>query len=846
MHRKRHEKVIDILNSKQELKKRLHIAIPICIFIGLYFPTLLAAILTGEEHYYNPFVLIRSFFTAGSVWKLSILISVSLILAVAYIIVQTWKDKLYEDKLGKKRQFSLDYQPYGDAHWAEPCEYSNMAKIRPITECKGTVLGQLTSDGTQCVDMFKPPRINKHVLAVGSSGAGKSFTLVMPFILQAVKQRHSVIVTDPKGELYSEMAGYLQDHGYVVRRFDLITLAKSDGWDCMKYLRGLKGDELETNAQIFATIIVTNIEAEESVYSRGSIALLKAMILYVILEDSIPENEKTMAKINKMLQQEGIGYFETIFGKNASEKIKPAKTAYNTFKQASPNLYGNIVSHLATGMQIIQTSSVEKILATDDIDLNLPGDQPCAYFCRFSATNSTFRFVSAMFFSMLFISLIDHADRQDTRKLTVPVDFVMDEFPSIGKIPDWLEKISNIRSYGITAIMIVQGLSQIRGIYGDDATMIIGNCGTILNIGMNDEETAEWFQNRMGVTSIVVSTQQLESGMQEMRRKNLLGRESKGVGKDYLMSVSDIYDMSVDDTIIIFQHCNPIYAHKVPITSFPEYQNCRKINDKDIPDFDDKEARRIAREEETRKIEAYNSEHPYVEQTEDETYEEPVDFSSMSTTAILKLVVREDIRDIKKRLNKDGEVPGSGSGKPQTVFEILRERFLKDPKDKKPLGAEIPQQEPGKEVITNAGKDFSIFLDDDEDLFADLPDEKPEVRSEEPKAPIEEPKTPPDEEPEVHDTEPENTRTDEKPPETEQQADKEPAVKDTAVPKQDKPEPAAPATAPKPLKGAKPTGIKAENMGNSGRPIPLNKKQKHSPVLPLANTKGTEDKPQQS
>lgn len=637
-----------------------------------------------------------------------------LTLTGCYIIVKTWKIQLYEDKLGKKREFSLDYQPYGDAHWAEPCEYSKMAKIRPLQDCKGTILGQLTEDGTQCVDMYKPPRINKHILAVGSSGAGKSFSLVEPYIMQAVKQRHSIIVTDPKGELYSDMAGYLEDHGYYVRRFDLITLAKSDGWDCMKFLRGLSDDELETNAQIFATIIVTNIEAEESVYSRGSIALLKALVLYTILRRDIPEEEKTIARVNEMLQQEGVEYFEKIFGKSCPEYMKPAQSSYRTFAQASPNLHGNIVSHLATGMQIIQTSIVEKILSTDDINLNLPGDKPCAYFCRFSATNNTFRFVSAMFFSMLFISLIDHADRSPTKKLNIPVDFVMDEFPSIGRIPDWLEKISNIRSYGITAVMIVQGISQIRGIYGDDAIMIIGNCGTILNIGMNDEETAEWFQTRMGLTSIKVSTEQVEGGEVMTMSNSLLGRESRGVGKDFLMSVSDIYNMSVDDTIIIFQHCNPIYAHKVPIIAFPEFKNCRKIYDKDIPDFDDKEARRRVRAEEELRIARYNREHPYVEDTEEEIYEEPVDFSSMGTLSILTLITKEELRDLKKKLGKGKSVPKTAKTGSEDASPVV----------------EAPQS---AQNISNPSAD--VYFDDDSDFFDDLEDDIIPRAVEEPERP---------------------------------------------------------------------------------------------------------------
>ena len=376
----------------------------------------------------------------------------------------------------------------------------------------------------------------------------------------------------------------------------------------------------------------------------GGIALLKALLLYTILFKEIPEKDKNIGTINLLLQGAGMSDLEDKFNYASCvqpDEMKPAISAFNTFKQASPNLYGNIIAHVASGIQIIQTSMVERILTTDDIDLNLPGDKPCAYFCRFSATNNTFRFVSAMFFSMLFIALIEHADQQDTKRLKNEVHFLMDEFPSIGVIPDWLEKISNIRSYGITAVMIVQGITQIQNNYGDASTMIIGNCGTILNIGMNDEETAKWFQTRIGVTSIKVETQRIDNPGRAM---TTIGSTSAGVGKDFLYPVSDIYQMPVDDVLIVFQHCSPIYAHKVPITAFPEFHKYPKASENDIPDITDFQARQRERVLEEKRIAEYNRKHPYKPVKPAPSNEKPVVFFGMTTLQVFLVVVKDDIR----------------------------------------------------------------------------------------------------------------------------------------------------------------------------------------------------------
>ena len=59
--------------------------------------------------------------------------------------------------------------------------------------------------------------------------------------LKMVQEKDLVVdgaMTDPKGELYYDTAGYLMDNGYKVRRLDFKNLEKSDGWDCLKTLRG--------------------------------------------------------------------------------------------------------------------------------------------------------------------------------------------------------------------------------------------------------------------------------------------------------------------------------------------------------------------------------------------------------------------------------------------------------------------------------------------------------------------------------------------------------------------------------------------------------------------------------
>lgn len=55
-----------------------------------------------------------------------------------------------------------------------------------------------------------------HTIVVGTTGSGKSESLIKPSILTIADSGESMIINDPKGELYNEYSGYLKKKGYGV------------------------------------------------------------------------------------------------------------------------------------------------------------------------------------------------------------------------------------------------------------------------------------------------------------------------------------------------------------------------------------------------------------------------------------------------------------------------------------------------------------------------------------------------------------------------------------------------------------------------------------------------------
>lgn len=69
---------------------------------------------------------------------------------------------------------------------------------------------------------------NNNILIAGGSGCGKSFKFAKPNILQ---MNGSYIITDPKGELCRDTAGFLHENGYNVKVLNLIQFEKSSRYN---------------------------------------------------------------------------------------------------------------------------------------------------------------------------------------------------------------------------------------------------------------------------------------------------------------------------------------------------------------------------------------------------------------------------------------------------------------------------------------------------------------------------------------------------------------------------------------------------------------------------------------
>lgn len=565
-------------------------------FVGFFF-----SLFSAYQLVINPFSFVRIYRNYGVPWNALIIGFSLLFLGLLCWLYLSSRNKLEKDD----RNFRYsDSGVYGTARFLEDEDMADLALVQGPYEAMGTILAQKDQTGTKLINQKDKTRINKHICVFGASQSGKTYSFVLPFCLQAARRRESLVVTDPKGELYETTAEYFRSLGYTVRCLNLKEPQRSDGWDCLKELF-VSNQDPDQRAQIFANIVSSNMGGGKDsgdIHTAAPELLLTALLLRVGLDKSNQESGiNTFETLLGIFENDrGVSYIDgELFGENAPPEVEIAKRTYQRFKMASDNLYGNIIVGLATKLNPLTSTVIKKVISTDDIDLTLPGKKPCVYYCIMSDMHSALNFISALFFSFLFLDLTEYADSLPERKLPIPVNFLLDEFANCGSIPDFDKKVSVVRSRAINISIILQDINQLKDRYPKTWQSIMSNCATHLCIGFNDPDTEAYYSERTGETTVKVTTNQHEKVEPVI---SLGHKHSTGDGRRAVMDRSELARMSLDECLVVFQSKNALKAYKFPVDKHPDYKKLKQCSINDIPSIMDTGARELRKKEEEERI----------------------------------------------------------------------------------------------------------------------------------------------------------------------------------------------------------------------------------------------------
>lgn len=537
---------------------------------------------------WNPFT---SILTAISPFGIGIAIFA---VGICFLFSEKFRDWLAGEKNSRDaRGFTvLSEGTHGTSGFMNEEEKAHALNIDVPEKLQGTLLGKLNDDNTNMLyaSVKKELFLNGHTLVFGASGAGKTQGFTIPFILQRLSEpdftkRESIILVDPKGDLFEKTSYYAKAQGYTVKAYNLLDMNNSDGFNCLSDIE--KDTAL---VQIISEVIIkntSNANERQDFWEKAEKNLLMALILYVeSMTDNhgnkLPIYNRSIGAIYKILSTESFTEIDDRFAQLPASH--PAQAPYGIFKLANRQIWGNIAVGLGNRLSVYQNQLVDKITSYNEIDLELPGKEPCIYYCIISDHDSTLEFLSSMFFSLLFSRLTNYARRSgENGRLPVKVNMMMEEFCNIF-VNDFKRLISVVRSRNIDCQLIVQSVAQLSDRFPQkEWEEIISNCDTQIFLGVNDLMTANFASDKCGKISVRTHNEMspqrpLFSPFYSIPNKFSV---SRGSTQRPLMLPDEIMRMMNNKSIVLLRGQKPLELFKIKpfeLSSYSQLKMC-KISD---------------------------------------------------------------------------------------------------------------------------------------------------------------------------------------------------------------------------------------------------------------------------
>lgn len=465
-------------------------------------------------------------------------------------------------------------EEHGSASWGSVRELDK--KYRDKDAGKNVIL-------TQHLQMSMNGKLHRRNLLqiiVGGSGSGKTRFLAKPNLMLA---NASFIVTDPKGEMLRAVGNLFLEEGYVLRVFDLIDPSKSDCYNPFCYIRK-DADVFKLIDNFIKNTTPKGAKANDPFWEKSETALDAALMLYLLHE--APVEDQNMETILYMIENGGAkeedddyqSPLDLLF--EALEEEQPDHIAvrqYHIFKQAAGKTAKSILVSAAVRLASFTLPEIQRITASDDMELGKLGERKQAIFCIIPDSNdASLNFLVGMLYTQAFQELYYQADKVHQGALPVPVRLMFDEFANVA-LPDGYARLqATMRSRNIMSTIILQNISQLKALFKDDWEGIIGNADSFVYLGGNEQSTHKYISELLGKETIDTKTSSQSKG-----RNGSFSQNFQQTGRE-LMTPDEVRRLDNKNAIVLIRGEKPVIDEKYDILKHP---NIHRTEDGDAPPY---------------------------------------------------------------------------------------------------------------------------------------------------------------------------------------------------------------------------------------------------------------------
>ncbi len=397
-----------------------------------------------------------------------------------------------------------------------------------------------------------------HNIVIGSTGTGKTQCVIHPLVKILAKKGESMIVTDPKGEIYRESAGLLKEKGYQIIVLNFRDPQKGNTWNPLNlpyklYKQGNKDKAMELLDDLAANILYDDAggASKDPFWEKTSADYFVGLALG-LFEDA-KEEEINLNSISLMTTagEERFGGRSTYIKEYFNEK-DPAGAAYTSASgtiTAPEETKGSILSTFKQKIRLFASrENLSEMLSQNDFDIDSIGKQKTAVFMIIQDEKKTYHALATIFIKQVYESLIDVAQQQKSGALPVRTNFILDEFQNMPPLKDITTMVAAARSRHIRLTMIIQNFAGLEATYSKEVAQTIrSNCNNLLYLLTTELAALEEISKLCGDKMVKVG-----SGDKEREEARPL------------ITVADLQKMKQYEAIVIRTRLNPFKTKLKP------------------------------------------------------------------------------------------------------------------------------------------------------------------------------------------------------------------------------------------------------------------------------------------
>ncbi len=429
---------------------------------------------------------------------------------------------------------------YGSASWATQAEIER-ANLRSK---HGMLLGK-DSVGYFVADGFQ------HSLLFAPTGSGKGVGFVIPNLLF---WDHSVVVHDIKLENHMLTSGWRAKKGQEVFVWEP---SNPDGvthcYNPIDWVSSKPGQMVD-DVQKISNLIMP----EKDFWNNEARSLFLGVVLYLIADDT---KTKSFGEVVRTMRSDDVVYNLAVVLDTLGDAIHPvAYMNIAAFLQKADKERSGVVSTMNSSLELWANPLIDAATASSDFNVMEFKKKKTTVFVGLTPDNIQ-RLQKLM--QVFYQQASEFLSRKMPDEKTEPygVMFLLDEFPTLGKMEAFKAGIAYFRGYRVRLFLIIQDTQQLKGTY-EEAGMnsFLSNSTFRITFAANNYETANLISQLCGNKTVEQTSynKPLFFDLNVSTRTQNVSKVQRA-----LLLPQEVITLPADDQIVLIESFPPIRSKKI-------------------------------------------------------------------------------------------------------------------------------------------------------------------------------------------------------------------------------------------------------------------------------------------